>query len=450
MADMTVKPLSVIQQTMWLEHRLAPRSAAYNLVLPLRIRARLDVAALARAVRLVGARHELLRTRFLEKDGRPCRLPADRPLAELEILPAPTAGVAEAAREYTARPFDLAAGAFRVGLLPVSDADAVILPVAHHIAGDFMSHWLIVRDLLNAYRDGTLPEPSGHYDVLVAEEERIVASPIGERSRAYWSARAAGAVAAELPPDRPRPVLSRRAGASRRARLDPAVAAGLPQAAKDAGVTPFAVLLGAFNALVRRYTAQDEFLVGVPATNRLGVQMREVAGAFVNPMPIRARFGPGATFRDAVTDVGEQLRTGMFHVRYPCGLLGGGAPLFRLAMLMVAADQREPSVPYPAPGRDTGPEIEYAGLPVALMDVPSQEGQMDLVVRVEQNSAGVDMVFAYDSELFDGSTIDRFIDQFQRFARAAVTDVDAEVDQTPLTGDDELAALLALGGVWGE
>ncbi|GAA4958408.1 condensation domain-containing protein [Actinoplanes utahensis] len=450
MTDLAVKPLSVIQQTMWLEHRLAPRSAAYNLVLPLRIRARLDVAALSRAVELVAERHELLRTRFLEVEGRPCRVPDDRPLARLELLPQPAGGVAEAAREYVRRPFDLSTGAFRVGLLPVSGTEAVILPVAHHIAGDFMSHWLIVRDLLNAYRDGALPEPSGHYDVFVAEEARIVASPIGERSRAYWSARADGAAAAELPADRPRPALSRRVGASRRARLDPDVAAGLPQAARDAGVTPFALLLGAFTALVRRYTAQDEFLVGVPATNRLGVQMREVAGAFVNPLPIRARFRAGATFRDAAADAGEQLRTGMFHVRYPCGLLGGGAPMFRLAMLMVAADQREPSVPYPAPGEETGPEIEYAGLPVALMDVPSQEGQMDLVIRVEQNSAGIDMVFAYDSDLYDESTIDRFIGQFQRFARAAVTDVDTEVDQTPLTGDDELAALLALGGVWGE
>ncbi len=450
MAQLTAKPLSVIQQTLWIEHRLAPASAAYNLVLPLWVSSPLDLPTLSRAVELVGARHEMLRTRYAEVDGEPHRLPADQPLAGLEILDAGPDGPAATIRSYVDRPFDLAEGAFRVGLLTLSATDAVLLPVAHHITGDFMSHWLIVRDLLTAYQHGSLPEPSGHYDVFVEEERRIVASTIGERSRAYWSERIQGAVPAELPADRPRPAVSRRVGATRKVRLDPELAGRLPEAAKSAGVTPFAYLLGTFTALLRRHTGQTDFLVGCPATNRLGTQMREVVGAFINPVPVRAQFTATTTFRDAITSAGSQIRTGMLHVRYPCGLLSGGAPMFRVAMLMVIADQREPSVPNPAAGQDVGPAIEYGGVSVSLMDVTSQEGQMDLVVRLEQSLAGIDMVFAYDSDLFAAATVDRFAEQYQRFVRAAVTEVDTVVAQVPLTGGDELAELLALGGVWGE
>jgi hypothetical protein len=453
MAQIISKPLSVIQQTMWLEHRLYPESAAYNLVLALRIRSPLDLPALHRAVDQVGRRHELLRTRFVELHGEPRRLPADEALATLDILTSADAsptGLAGTVRAYVDRPFDLAEGAFRIGLLPLSATDAVLLPVAHHIAGDFMSHWMIVRDLLTAYRNGRLADPSGDYDILVDEESRIVASAIGERSRAYWSARMEGAVAAELPTDRPRPALPRRVGATVRVRLDPDITDRLPDAARAIGVTPFAYLLGTFTALVRRHTGHDDFIVGCPATNRLGVQLRDVVGAFINPVPIRAHFEATTTFRDAIASAGAQVRTGMLHVRFPCGLLSGGAPMFRLAILMVAADQREPSVPSPAPGQEVGPAIEYAGLSVALMDVPSQQGQMDLVVRLEQSSAGIDMVCAYDSDLFDAATVDRLTEQYRRFARAAVTDVDAIVADVPLAGDAELAELLALGGVWGE
>lgn len=451
MQEAVSKPLSVIQQAMWVEHRLAPASAAYNLVLPIRICSPLDVRALTRAVDLVGARHELLRTRFVELGGEPRRVPARGPLARLEIRDVPLADLRNAIRSYVDQPFELTEGAFRVGLLRLASDDAVLLPVAHHVASDFVSHWLIVRDLLDAYRHGSLPEPSGDYDLFVDEESRMVGSSIGERSRAYWSARAEGASAAELPLDRPRTPLSRHIGATRKVRLTADLAERLPGAAKAAGVTPFAYLLGTFNALIRRYSGQDDFLIGCPATNRLGRQLRDVVGAFINPMPIRAQFTPASTFRDAITSAGEQVRTGMLHVRYPCGLLSaGGTPLFRLAILMVAMDRREPAMPNPAVGQDLGPTVEYGGLTVALMDVPSQEGQLDLVVRLERSDAGIDVVCAYDSDLFDAAAIDRFVDQYQRFIRAAVTDVNAVVADVAMTGETELAGLLALGGIWSE
>jgi hypothetical protein len=446
--EIASKPLSVIQQTMWLAYRLAPASAAYNLVLPIRICSLFDVRALTRAVELVGARHELLRTRFVEVGGEPRRVPARDPLARLEIRDVALADLGNAIRSYVDQPFELSDGAFRVGLLRLASDDAVLLPVAHHIASDYVSHWQIVHDLLDAYRHGSLPAPSGDYDLFVDEESRMVNSPIGERSRAYWSARIEGVSAAELPADRPRPALSRQVGGTRRVRLAADVAERLPRAANDAGVTPFAYLLGTFNGLLWRYSGRDDFLVGCPATNRLGRQLREVVGAFINPMPIRARVTPVTTFRDAITSASEQLRTGMLHVRYPCGALSAdGASPFRLAVLMVVMDQREPAVLNPAAGQDIGPVIEYGGLQVALMDVPSQEGQLDLVVRLEQSDAGIDMVCAYDSDLFDAATIDRFVGQYQRFIRAAVFSADAVVADVAMTGDAELARLLALGGV---
>jgi hypothetical protein len=447
--EIATKPLSVFQQTMWLEYRLAAMSAAYNVVLPVRICSPVDVPALTRAVELVGARHELLRTRFLEFDGEPRRVPAGDPLARLEIRDVAPADLRTAARSYVDQPFDLAEGAFRVALLRLGADDGVLLPVAHHIVTDFASQWLILRDLLDSYRQGTLPESSGDYDRYVAEESRLAGSAIGDRSRAYWHARIEGARAAELPADRPRPRFSRHAGATRKVHLAADVAERLPGAAKAAGVTPFAYLLGTFNALIRRYNGRDDFLVGCPATNRLGRELRDVVGAFINPMPIRVRLTPAATFRDAITAASEQVRTGLLYVRYPCGLLNsGGTGLFRLAFGLVDTDRSDPPIPSPAAGQDMGPVIEYAGLRMAMMDVPSQEGQLDLVVRLEQGASGIDMVCSYDRDLFDAATIGRFAGQYQRFIRAAVTDADTAVADVAMTAGADLARVLTRGGTW--
>jgi hypothetical protein len=424
------KRLSVVQQTFWLEHRLAPDSAAYNMALPIRIRSAHDVSALTRAVELVGARHELLRSRFVEVDGAAWRVPADEPTARLEISEVAAADLRGAVRAFINRPFDLTAGAFRVVLLRVAPDDAVLLPVSHHIAGDFTS--------------------DGDYDLFVEQESRFVASDAGQRSREHWSARIDGVPAAQLPFDRPRPARARHVGATHKVRLAEDVTERLGAAAKDLGVTRFAVLLGAFNALIHRYTGLDDFLVGCPATNRPLPQLAEVVGPFVNALPIRASFHAGTTFREAIGAANEQLRSGLPHAGYPCALLNGGAPLVRLALLLVAMDRVEPALPNPAAGQDAGPAVECGGLTVALMDAPSQEGQLDLVIRLERSAAGIDLVCAYDTDLFDAGTVERFAGHFERFARGALDDPDAAVAELPMTGDADLAELLALGGVWSE
>src|SRR2546423_9469524 len=57
-------PLSPAQESLWLLHRMGPRSAAYNNVLAVRMSGPLDVSLLERCVHEVVARHEPLRTTF--------------------------------------------------------------------------------------------------------------------------------------------------------------------------------------------------------------------------------------------------------------------------------------------------------------------------------------------------------------------------------------------------
>lgn len=69
-------PLSAGQEAMWFLHRLAPASAAYNVVLGVRVHSPLDVERLRRAVAALAGRHELLSSVYEEEDGQPVRRPA--------------------------------------------------------------------------------------------------------------------------------------------------------------------------------------------------------------------------------------------------------------------------------------------------------------------------------------------------------------------------------------
>jgi hypothetical protein len=63
--------LSPAQQRLWFLHQLEPESAAYNMYNVWRLRGPLDPGALRAAVGDLAARHEILRTRYPDDDGRP-------------------------------------------------------------------------------------------------------------------------------------------------------------------------------------------------------------------------------------------------------------------------------------------------------------------------------------------------------------------------------------------
>ncbi|MFD0500343.1 condensation domain-containing protein [Streptomyces rhizosphaericus] len=62
---------SFAQQRLWFLDQLEPGNASYNLPFAVRVRGRLDISHLSRALSLVVARHEALRTTFGEAGGQP-------------------------------------------------------------------------------------------------------------------------------------------------------------------------------------------------------------------------------------------------------------------------------------------------------------------------------------------------------------------------------------------
>ncbi|MEU2130151.1 condensation domain-containing protein [Streptomyces sp. NPDC018352] len=447
-------PLTAIQEAMWTAYRVAPESASYNIVMPLLLRGPVDPAAMAEAVTAVGDRQELLRSVFTEQDGTPIRTAAERALVRMEFRDLDTIdeeGLRRAAEEAGARPFRLESGAFRVVLLRRTDEEWALVTAAHHIVSDFTSRWLLVRDLLDAYEGistGTAPawRPiPGSYADHAAEELRHIASEAGRRGADRWRESVAGAPAAELPLDRPRPVVRSLRGGTVVRVLAPATAQGLDAAADDAGVTPFAYLLGVFQALTHRWTGQEEFVLGVPATSRMGKAQRDVIGCFLNTMPVRAEFDATSTFRGTAALAGERVMRGMVNVRYPCALAFPQATVFRTALFLVQMDRMDPPVPNVPPGQIIGPSVTYKGLDIALIDVPQQEGQLDLLLRIEQTPDGVTAVFSYDTDLLDRATVERFADGYERMLAAAVADPGTRIADVELAGQDETAALLALG-----
>jgi hypothetical protein len=68
------------------------------------------------------------------------------------------------------------------------------------------------------------------------------------------------------------------------------------------------------------------------------------------------------------------------------------------------------------------------------------------MLTLHQGVHGLVGVLTYDSDLFDHESVERFARCYERFLRAAADDPERRVADVPLTDEDDLAALLALGG----
>jgi hypothetical protein len=444
-------PLSYGQQAQLFLHSLAPHATAYNTGVAVRIRSAVDVTTLADAVTALGRRHEMLRSVFGTEGGTQVRYVADAHAPRLRRLPLPGATqeeLAEAAARSLREPFRLTEdGAFRIVLISRDPRDAVLLIAGHHIATDALSDALLLRDLLRLYEEHVTGRPAGlprlrtGHDELVARERALVDSARGARIAEQWRRTCAGATAAELPADRPRPGRPSFSGATLRVTVDREPAERLVRAARAAGVTPFAMLLGGFQSTLHRTTRQRDFLLGCPMTTRLRPATRDLVGNLVNTVVMRARFTPATTFADAAHAVQAQVPAAVQGVEYPFAHVAraagrssaaGDRRLYGITFNLLSTagldDVLRPLLDTAHPGATT----RCAGLELSPFPLAQQEGQLDLGVDVLQSEHGLTVDFRYDDQLYDGAAITRLADHYLTAVELATTAPDTPVSRARL------------------
>src|SRR5580658_619859 len=156
-------PLSMVQQRIWAHERLEPDLALYGIPLAWRRRGRLDPDRLRAALSEMTARHEVLRTRFTDRDGRLVQVIGDAAWqpevarADFRGLPPGESDrrLQKLLRDAGHRRFDAGSGRLmRAGLIDLDDDEQVLFLQVHHLAWDIAPEAVFFRDLDAAY---TLP-----------------------------------------------------------------------------------------------------------------------------------------------------------------------------------------------------------------------------------------------------------------------------------------------------
>ena len=449
-------PLSHGQQGLWFLHKLAPESTAYNIARAVKICAPLDMTALRRAFSALVERHAALRTTFTTSQEQPIQRVADHFDLNFQQEDArhwSDTQLDERLSEESERPFDLELGPLlRINLFTRSSNEHILLLAAHHIIVDFWSLALLMQELGDLYKAeqsgarAALPALSSNYAAFVDWQRELLSSEEGERHWRYWHDQLSGELPVlNLPTTRPRPSVQTFHGTSVPLRLSAATARGLKSLSREHNVTLYMTLLAAFQALLHRYTGQDELSVGSVTAGRTRAEFASLVGYFVNPLVFRTTVAADATFESLLAQVRRSVLDAFEHQDYPFSMLverlqaardPSRSPLFQVMFSMHKAHLLgDEGLSLFALG-EAGARMNLGGLELESLPLKRRVAQFDLTLIMAEAGEELYATFEYNTDLFDVTTIEQMAQSFQTLLKAVVANPGQKISRLPLLKED--------------
>ena len=443
--------LSFSQQRLWFLDHLEPDSPFYNMPMAVRIQGPVIPAILEKSVNAIVRRHEVLRTAFRTKDGKPVADILDHVSVPLQfedfsaIDPSQkNAEIEQFLKKEAARPFKLnRPPLLRTFLLKTGDESYVFLLNMHHIISDGLSLAIFIRELVRLYeafadkKDNPLPELTFQYKDFARWQKNWLSGRGYEQHLAYWKEKLAGSPALfTLPADRPRPRVQSFHGGKKYFNLSSDITARIMELSRQQGVTPYLILLTAFKILLKRYIGHSDVVVGTPVSGRLHKKSEALIGFFVNTLVLRTNLDGNPSFIQAVERVGQTLLEAFKHQEMPFEKIVDAlrpernlsyTPLFQIMFSYQEA---------PTESQQIG------GLSFEPMEIDTGSAKFDLTLSVTHSGNHLHSMLEYNTDLYDGDTIERFIDHFNNLLNTILRAPDSPIDFVDFLGKSERQLIL--------
>ena len=443
--------LSFAQERLWFLDRLGPGDTSYNIPSAFRLGGPVAPVLLEKALAELTARHEVLRTSYPSVHGRPSveihvapqtslrlvdlrGVPGDQRESLCERLL-----VAEADHPFALERLPL----WRPLLVRLTDDCHVLLLTLHHTIADGRSIELLVDQIGAIYRDLVL----GADSEWVAPEVQYVDYAAWQRTQhteatlddqlAYWKNHLGEQLPRlDLPVDHPRSAVRGTQGGRVPWALSVELSEAVTELVHRSGTTMFMVWMAALNALLHRYSGQDDIVVGTPIANRSRTETARMVGFFVNTLPLRTHLGGDPTFLELLERVRATSLGAFAHQDTPFEKVVGALqperdlsrnPLFDV-LFVIDSDRTDHWALTGTSGRG--------------VDVYNGQTKFDLTLWVRAGASGLAGEWEYSADLFEASTVERLDAHFRHMLAQVAQHPDRRLSELQLVSDDERQTLL--------
>ncbi|MFC7518939.1 amino acid adenylation domain-containing protein [Herbaspirillum sp. GCM10030257] len=408
--------LSFSQQRLWFLNQLQPGSAAYNEEFCVRLQGAINPPTLERALNTIVQRHDVLRTRFGNEDGRPTINVAEElalhlhrhDLSHMESSERMRTAL-ELAGALVLQPFDPAVGPLlRANLIRLDSQDHLLQVCMHHMVSDGWSMRVLAGELVAIYqalsegRENTLPKPEIQYVDYAAWQRANLEQGALQTQAAFWRKQLQGAPAVStLPADRARPPLQDYDGASVDIEIDAGLTARLRQFSTRHQATLFMTVLAGWSALLSRLSGQNDLVVGSPVAGRGRAELEALIGFFANTLPLRIDLDGAPNAVELVRRAKATVIAAHDHQDLPFEYMVDSikparstshSPLFQLMLNWQT---------------EVAGGIDFPSVKLSAVYTPYDIAKFDLTLRIVEEKHRLLARFEYATALFDRPTIER-------------------------------------------
>ena len=437
-------PLSFNQEALWVIHN-SEGSLQYHLPMIFGISGDLDIKSLKLAFRTFINRHLPLRT----------VIKASERGLEQKFIDAESWSIQEIISNQTEdeimndwpfksmveRPFNLSEDfMIRVALFHIQPKKILLSIVVHHIAWDGWSTSLFKNEIAGLYkkiRSGNqklYPSSVLTYADFSIYQRNLLGSKLFNDSLKYWQGRLKGTIPIQLRTDYPRTALFSPAGETYEFIIDKDIVSKLNRLAIERNATLFMILLAGFKALLKRYSAQEDIIVGIPVAGR---EHEDLIGFFVNSLPIRTKVDGNYSFDDLLNHVKTNTLEAFEHGHVPFSeivklsddfRITGRNPIFQVLFVMQ---------------NNTSSTLNLDGVNAQPVKAPNQTSSFELTLEIKENQDQLIASMEYQTALYSSSTISRMSGHYLALLEAITLDPKEKVDNLNLLNLEEKNFVLA-------
>ncbi len=433
--DQGFKPLSATQRGLWLLSQLNPDSPFYNIDFALELRGQVDGESLRAALEDVVQRHDILRARFVMKDGAPARIVDNGHSSQLDIVDLDAIAdqpdqVRQRLAADLAQPFRLSEEPLlRLRLYRLGEGRGYLALACHHLIADAVSIQLFFAELSRRYnaRLGGDPEPEPtperQYDFFVGWQDRWLAGDACRALTDFWRERLAGCSQVNaLPLDGPPLAKLTTRGAVILTEVNRELAARLESFTAREETTLFAVLLSGFFIAARRRAGQDDLVIGTDIANRNLPETQDMQGLFINQGPLRLRADGETSFRDTLARARSAVND---------ALAGQDLPFERIveALDIDRAPSRSPLCQMKFGLHRVERMPQFQGLTASLLETPRATAQIELNLNMVQTEDALYFHLNYNADCYRRDTMSAFLGEVELALTALCDQPDQRLSQ---------------------
>jgi len=436
---------SAQQRAFWLTSKIDPGTPAFNLLRVLRLKGVVYKDLLARAFDDLIARHEVLRTGLVERNGVVLQHVHDKIRFVLEeqdfsFLPESEhrVQVDALAVRMGQTAFDLAVPPhFRVVLARLAEEEHVLVIVFHHVIIDGSSMGPFFDELASLYeakrrgKPALLPELAFQYRAFAERQERLYARTTFEQDVAFWREKLAGAPPVlALPTVRPRSVQQGHRGARLGFDIDGRLTDELRALCSRHGATLFMGLLSTLQVLLQRWADTDDVVVGTPVSGSRDEDLAPLIGCFVNTLALRGDLSGDPTFLELLARNRSFSLEAFEHQQVPfervvaemgCLRTRDHSPLFQVMFVLQNFRHQVPKL---------------IDLELQELDVDPGIAKLDLTLEIVEGDE-LACSFEYNSELFDQPMMARMATHFRYILETVIAEPERQIGSLRLLDKDE-------------